>query len=66
MAGRSKLANAGEFLTISDVNGALVGGASARSDRFPWDCGDLPLSGRKGGKSQNDRVETAANSYMDQ
>ena len=41
--GSVKPANAEELLTVADVNGALVGGASLKADDFLGIAGGLPL-----------------------
>ena len=42
--GSVKPANAKELLTVADVDGALVGGASLKADDFLANCRGLPLN----------------------
>ena len=49
--GSVKPANAKELLTVAEVNGALVGGASLKAADFLGIAARLQVSRRKGGKS---------------
>ena len=50
--GSVKPANAKELLSVANVNGALVGGASLKAARISRHCRGLPLDPRKGGKAR--------------